>query len=806
MKLTKQQKRILYEIPRERAEKELSVIQDDILESLMKQVWARIQSRDSQVIQSKTTEPLKIDIRLALAYRRAVVRMIRQYIDNGRRIASIRRLAYRQKHKTLLRGLKLKVKEFQYLENDITNAYAIRGAVYSKWIVEKVNKWADDMTKARFRYNIDRARDVMKSGIVNGYTRKQMREAMLTRFANYNKYELDRVITTESTRAINIGTFKDESDDPLVIGWTWHVNYVGCEVCDAKEGTFIPKGTISGDDIPPAHPNCECTLEPVFATEPLAAEYLAQNPDASPFATEPVKDAILSQLTGQDAFEKLPNDYSELESTAKNSYHLNNEMKSIYSNAMAFDDEHVKEVLRRLNMTKEQVLTKITEARRLLLTAEDSVVEHFNLSADKFKVRRERLHKRIAQALVNRVEKTAGTPTLLMTGGLPGAGKSSIMRSSYYAGWKQKYVHIDSDYIKRVLARADGYRLTWRAKLYQKEADAVIAEITKRAQKAGKSVLFDATTKNSEEAMKVYNAYYAAGYKVEIAFADLPPEKCVQRAIARFLGKEKRFVDPVYVASHDSRNIATFNELKKQEGVVWKHWDTDIPRGAEAKLIASGGKERFDIIEKPDEVLKKFRTSNSWQKSLTAEQKDALQKYTDVQYKAIRAPYENIAAGRWKMEDVLKDPKKVENMKKADLIEKALARAPKYEAEIYRGEKFSKVFGEDIDPVKKAAYERLLGKFEKGGVIELDSLRSFTKDQHIARSFMKTDQPTKGRFFITIKDRAPKVSGEVTAFSTYSIEKEILVGRTNKYRVVSCEKVVIDQTDNYYHNVVLENI
>lgn len=64
---------------------------------------------------------------------------------------------------------------------------------------------------------------------------------------------------------------------------------------------------------------------------------------------------------------------------------------------------------------------------------------------------------------------------------------------------EKKYVHIDSDAIKDLLAKHDGIdKLGWRAYMYHDEADYVISEIFRLAQEENRNILFDATMKSQK--------------------------------------------------------------------------------------------------------------------------------------------------------------------------------------------------------------------------------------------------------------------------------------------------------------------
>jgi hypothetical protein len=154
------------------------------------------------------------------------------------------------------------------LLNAMQGAYVEKAKTYGKWITDVATK----LEKQRFKDTVTRAESIVKASIEQGLTRVQMREALQTKFEDYNEYSLDRVITTEGTRAMNLGTVASTTDDDNIIGYRVAVNYTGCSVCDSHmEDTagdnYIPKEDLTPADCPPFHPSCECSLEPVFKSD-----------------------------------------------------------------------------------------------------------------------------------------------------------------------------------------------------------------------------------------------------------------------------------------------------------------------------------------------------------------------------------------------------------------------------------------------------------------------------------------------------------------------------------------------------------
>ena len=138
-----------------------------------------------------------------------------------------------------------------------------------------------------------------------------------------------------------------------------------------------------------------------------------------------------------------------------------------------------------------------------------------------------------------------------------------------------------------MLAKHDGIdKLGWRAYIYHRESDYVAREIFRLALKENRNILFDGTMKSKGKIRDLITLYKKRGYKATTAFADLPLEQSMERAIQRFFGKSGRFVDPIYIITHGNQNINTFNSLKDLVD-AWMQWNTNVPFGTKAYMLDS---------------------------------------------------------------------------------------------------------------------------------------------------------------------------------------------------------------------------
>lgn len=254
----------------------------------------------------------------------------------------------------------------------------------------------------------------------------------------------------------------------------------------------------------------------------------------------------------------------------------------VFERAMSFETGSGRELLKSLRMTKQEVLWHVEKQRILAGSTQQTKDLHYQHGD--YSLERTKVHHGVLDTLFNGLAPATGKPTVLMTGGYPGAGKSSILKQKDLSG----YVQLDSDTIKGLLAAADGIdRLTHEAAAYHAESNDVLQEAFARAIAQGYNVVLDHTMRDEGRMLSFVERFRSAGYDVKAVYADLPMEKAIHRAIYRSV-VEGRFVDPAYIVTHDHRNIRTLESLK-QKVDAWEHWNTDVSFGQPAKLVAKGG-------------------------------------------------------------------------------------------------------------------------------------------------------------------------------------------------------------------------
>lgn len=224
---------------------------------------------------------------------------------------------------------------------------------------------------------------------------------------------------------------------------------------------------------------------------------------------------------------------------------------------------------------------------------------------------RQECHDAIVDELYDRAADVPNENQAIIAGGLPGAGKSTILQE--YAGIDtSQFLRIDPDNIKLELAqrglipRVEGLSPMEASDLVHEESSFVAKALAQRAQADGKNVIWDITMSSRSSTEERIDVLRAAGYtRIEGLFVDIPIETSEVRAAARHRsdqenyragkGEGGRLVPPeVTHAKADpewgSVNRRVFEEVKDRFD-VWSIYDNSID-GSPPTLIDSGNVRR----------------------------------------------------------------------------------------------------------------------------------------------------------------------------------------------------------------------
>lgn len=213
-------------------------------------------------------------------------------------------------------------------------------------------------------------------------------------------------------------------------------------------------------------------------------------------------------------------------------------------------------------------------------------------------------HDALLDDLYRRASDVPREYKAIMTGGLPGAGKTTVLTK--HAGLDlSQYLVINPDVIKAEMAlrglvpEIAGLTPMEATEFVHEEASFLAKRLATRAQADGRNIIWDFTMCNVETASNRIESLHASGYAaVDGIFVDVGIEESVKRADARHreghedyragLGLGGRFITEELIRAQadpdwGSRNRASFEQLR-QKFSAWSLYDNS---GEAPVLIAA---------------------------------------------------------------------------------------------------------------------------------------------------------------------------------------------------------------------------
>jgi predicted kinase len=225
---------------------------------------------------------------------------------------------------------------------------------------------------------------------------------------------------------------------------------------------------------------------------------------------------------------------------------------------------------------------------------------------------RDALHDSIIDDLYAKASDVPCERRAIIAGGLPGAGKSTVLER--YAGIdRSQYLTINPDDVKEEMARRDmippvsGLSPMEASDLVHEESSHIAKRLAHRAHADGKNVIWDITMSSRVSTERRVNALRAQGYtSIEGIFIDVAVDVSVHRADSRHRegqnnyragdGFGGRFIPAELIRAQadpecGSRNRKTFEEVKDH----FDHWCRYDNSGSTPVLAeANRGKEDHD--------------------------------------------------------------------------------------------------------------------------------------------------------------------------------------------------------------------
>jgi predicted ABC-type ATPase len=196
---------------------------------------------------------------------------------------------------------------------------------------------------------------------------------------------------------------------------------------------------------------------------------------------------------------------------------------------------------------------------------------------------RDAMHDSIIEDLYARASDVPCERQAIIAGGLPGAGKSTVLE--HHAGIdRSQYLTINPDDVKEEMARRDmippvsGLSPMEASDLVHEESSYVARQLALRAQADGKNVIWDITMSSRASTERRIDELRSSGYmQIEGVFIEIPVEISVSRADGRHReghddcltgdGLGGRFIPAEMIRAQadsdwGSRNRKTFEEVK----------------------------------------------------------------------------------------------------------------------------------------------------------------------------------------------------------------------------------------------------
>lgn len=203
---------------------------------------------------------------------------------------------------------------------------------------------------------------------------------------------------------------------------------------------------------------------------------------------------------------------------------------------------------------------------------------HFNDKSQSYSTSRQQLHHQIIDKLLQNKPCRVDKPIALLTGGYPGAGKTSYLNKKI-PRIKQHFIIIDADDIRAQLPEYKG----WNAFNTQAEVKDIVTQVLDSlGRPCVYNVIYDASMSDPQFYMEFINQLKDKGYKVYIIYLQIPFDIAIQRANLRYL-ETGRYVSSDFLNHVRKEGLNTFNTIKNEvDGYM-------VVDGLTTKVIKEGG-------------------------------------------------------------------------------------------------------------------------------------------------------------------------------------------------------------------------
>lgn len=152
------------------------------------------------------------------------------------------------------------------------------------------------------------------------------------------------------------------------------------------------------------------------------------------------------------------------------------------------------------------------------------------------------LHNEILSDVMKKYKNVPSEGKVIMSGGLPGAGKTTIL-NKFMKIDSESYVTISSDDFKEELARRgaipeiEGLSPMECSTLAHEESSYLADMLLRKASSENKNIIYDFTCKNETNTRRRIDSLVSAGYKsteIQLVFADITVDVARERAKVRY--------------------------------------------------------------------------------------------------------------------------------------------------------------------------------------------------------------------------------------------------------------------------------
>lgn len=184
-----------------------------------------------------------------------------------------------------------------------------------------------------------------------------------------------------------------------------------------------------------------------------------------------------------------------------------------------------------------------------------------------YTLERQKLHSRIIARYTSNKPCRHDAPIAILTGGLPGAGKSTWLKNSPYS-WildTSKIIHIDADEVRTHLPEYKG----WNSAATQEEVrDLVNTMLDKVGTPCNNDLVYDGTMNKVKNYLPLIERIKGYGYKIFVVLIQVPESVSKLRMLERYQ-KMGRYVPMSVIEEGAGLGLAAFDEIKtKVDGYI----------------------------------------------------------------------------------------------------------------------------------------------------------------------------------------------------------------------------------------------